>query len=448
MATPPTFNLFIPGTWETSEYAESTQATGMLKPAAQTVAATHTNATVHFLPYMARAFDNGQTYAESKATAIESAEAVLSDFATRHPDARFTITGFSQGADAAGDLAAKIGNGNGPVPADKVIAVGLLSDPRSGTAGVTTVGPQGSGVGIADPRPEGMGALAGKVSTICSPQDLYCAIDKRSHPLLGVIGTALGKDAAAAQDAVDDAINVVSTLASIDFPRIQANATSLQTAVESGNLALAQDAARSLNELLEPMVALASIVDYQQVAQVLALIPDQTGVLKAAAALCEVLARTDIRLAADVFGQVQEIGWQVADTAGADGMSALDAARKVVSGVDILELGKDAASIFSLTPRAGEAVELVSQDMWKRGGELVTVLSTTAITRPASIIHDALRAEQFLTSNAHSAYGSFVVDAHGTTAVQWLGDWLATSISEAANTYAPTTSDPTVKAAP
>ncbi|GAB4585605.1 hypothetical protein Ntsu_34370 [Nocardia sp. IFM 10818] len=194
-----TFNLFIPGTWETDEKADPTRPVGMLGPIAEAVEREQgAESEIFFTPYIARAFDDGHTYADSKNTAILNAGNVLRDYFTRCPDALFTITGYSQGADAAGDIASAIGNDRGPVPADRVLAVGLLSDPAAGTAGETVVGPRPVGTGIADPRPLGMGALTGRVSSICHPEDLYCAISKSDSPLLGLLGSVLSKTSSGA----------------------------------------------------------------------------------------------------------------------------------------------------------------------------------------------------------------------------------------------------------
>ncbi len=161
-----TFNLLIPGTWETDENADPHQPVGILAPVADAITAAHGDrAQVYTLPYMARAFDNGHTYADSKLDALTKAEAVLTDVARRCTNTKFTITGYSQGADAAGDLASQIGNDTGPVPADRVLAVGLLADPGAGTKGAAIVGPRTSGHGIADPRPQGMGTLSGTRAT-------------------------------------------------------------------------------------------------------------------------------------------------------------------------------------------------------------------------------------------------------------------------------------------
>lgn len=45
---------------------------------------------------MARAFDNGHTYADSKADAVSRATRVLEDVAQACPGAKFTLTGYSQ----------------------------------------------------------------------------------------------------------------------------------------------------------------------------------------------------------------------------------------------------------------------------------------------------------------------------------------------------------------
>lgn len=228
-----TFNLFIPGTWETAEDADPSIPVGMLKPIAHSIADTNGSAAqVHTLPYMARAFDNGKTYADSKSDGLTKAKDAIAEIATKCSDTKFTITGYSQGADIAGDLASEIGNGSGPIKAEQVLAVGLLADPGSGTNGEAVIGPKPSGEGIADPRPQGMGKLSGRVASICDPKDLYCSIQKGSSPLLGSLGSVLTKAPSAGVDGqVGDNSHLATALTS-DFS--QADLPSLATA--TGNL--------------------------------------------------------------------------------------------------------------------------------------------------------------------------------------------------------------------
>lgn len=242
----PVFNLFIPGTWETDQTADPNQPVGMLAPIAEALETKNSGRVQNYtLPYMARAFDNGRTYADSKKDAISRAETVLRSYREQCSTAKFTITGYSQGADAAGDLASAIGNGRGPVPAESVLAVGLLADPGSGTSGSATVGPRSAGEGIGDPRPDGMGALSGRVASICDPGDMYCSIDKQDNPLLGSLGTILSKARMTGDsDSPDTSTSEVQSLASaltsdfsdVDLGNLSTDVSSVVDQVQSGKI--------------------------------------------------------------------------------------------------------------------------------------------------------------------------------------------------------------------
>ncbi|ASR03861.1 Cutinase [Gordonia rubripertincta] len=381
--TVPTFNLFIPGTWETDAAADPTHATGALAGVADSISRTHgDSATIYFLPYMARAFDNGRTYADSKATAIANTSKVLADRAEADPDLKFTISGYSQGADAAGDLAAAIGNGDGPIPADKVLAVGLLADPGNGTVGQETVGPRRRGIGIADPRPEGMGRLSGKVTSICAPSDLYCSIDKRRHPVLGKIGTVLSEGAEDVADAVETAIDVIRAITRIDYAGLGADIRRLPQLIGVGDLRSAHQVAGRVNTQLRPFVKLADKVDYAKTAR----IPDQTGLAKVGASICRVLDRVDIERSADLVGEVQELTWTAAGTVGAR-VGAASIPDTEVSAEEVLELGKELASLVADTTvdasddedagegNSGVLSELISPEFKELGKELARIVT-------------------------------------------------------------------------
>ncbi|MCT7293694.1 cutinase family protein (plasmid) [Rhodococcus pyridinivorans] len=263
-----TFNLFIPGTWETDENADPSQPVGMLKPIADALENTHGSAVeVYTLPYMARAFDNGHTYADSKADAVSKAKQVLADVANSCPRTKFTMIGYSQGADAAGDIASDIGNGRGPVDASRVLAVGLLADPGAGTKGSATVGPRTSGQGIADPRPQGMGALSGRVASICDPGDLYCSIEKGSSPLLGSLGSILSKSSSVgavptAESGVHTqlAAALTSDFSDADLPALGTEVATVGQQLTAPTVDIDQvaDTARSIAKTLAPLTDLLS----------------------------------------------------------------------------------------------------------------------------------------------------------------------------------------------
>ncbi|MDV7088995.1 cutinase family protein [Rhodococcus opacus] len=269
-----TFNLFIPGTWETNEHADPARPVGMLAPVAAAIEAQNgARAQIYTLPYMARAFDNGHTYADSKADAVHKATAVLKSYVDECRGAKVTITGYSQGADAAGDLASAIGNARGPVDADQVLGVALLADPGAGTKGAATVGPKTSGEGIAGPRSEGMGKLAGRVASICDPNDLYCSIRKGANPFLGSLGSILSKTpgndntgagAGADRGGGDAAVAaaLTSDFSGADLPGLGSNVDALATQLRGtdtgGSIDVHQiaDTATSLSKTLGPLVEL------------------------------------------------------------------------------------------------------------------------------------------------------------------------------------------------
>ncbi|MEN2514310.1 cutinase family protein [Gordonia polyisoprenivorans] len=432
--TAATFNLFIPGTWETDDAADPTSATGMLEPVANRIAADHgAGAVVYFLPYMARAFDNGQSYATSKSTAVANASQILREHAAVHPGASYTITGYSQGADAAGDLAAAIGHGDGPVTADRVRAVALLADPRSGTDGEQTVGPTSTGTGIADPRPQGMGALAGKVITICHPDDLYCSIDKDRNPVLGQIGSALGTTTEETESALTRTADAMSTLASLDMAGIADNADRLRESLVAGDLRAAHQISGTLNNQLRPLVTLAAAIDYGTVADVLTVIPDETGMTTAAAALARILDRVDIERTADVVGRIQELSWYVLGrlTPSDAVLTTPDVTTSAGDVVDITrELGSLANDFVTGRSAGPSGTPLVSTELTDAASALARVIAAHAIADPAAVITDAVTAADFAASDAHVDYRSFVVDDHGTTALDWIGTWLSSRIDE------------------
>lgn len=263
-----TFSLFIPGTWETDENADPGQPVGMLEPIADALQNAHGSAVeVYTLPYMARAFDNGHTYADSKADAVSKAKQVLADVANSCPRTKFTMIGYSQGADAAGDIASGIGNGRGPIDASRVLGVGLLADPGAGTKGSVTVGPRTSGQGIADPRPQGMGALSGRVASICDPGDLYCSIEKGSSPLLGSLGSILSKSSsvgdvptAAPDGNTQLAAALTSDFSDADLPALGTEVASLGQQLTAPTVDLDQvaDTAQSIAKTLAPLTDLLS----------------------------------------------------------------------------------------------------------------------------------------------------------------------------------------------
>ncbi|MFX1760627.1 cutinase family protein [Rhodococcus sp. As11] len=619
----PTFNLLIPGTWETDENADPAVPVGMLAPVAHALQSAHGDAVeVYTLPYMARAFDNGHTYADSKADAVSRATRVLEDVAQSCPRTKFTLTGYSQGADAAGDLASDIGNGRGPVDASRVLAVGLLADPGAGTPGTATVGPRTSGHGIADPRPQGMGTLSGRVASICDPGDLYCSIEKTSNPLIGSLGSILSKtpslgnvttpgsnaqlagaltadfsdadlpalradvarlgrqitaqsvdfgqvaasaqsiestlapladlltsgaanpaatgqlgaapvgtaehhaydvltragesDLAGAVDAaveiadtarmltgnespslptsapemraltenvdaltgqigplasapadvlassssvlsvlkptvvIDQVLNVVTGVSSLDMPGILHNLTVLPQKVAALDARGAHQVAGELNNQFSPLVEMAAGVDLRWVAQVLAVIPDPSGATQIAALVASILSNVDVIRLATIVGQIQEIAWSAVEKVLPPPGIAPDPVGAAATMTGLLPVGLDLASVATdmlsgkptktapeLLGRTTHAASptITNQDanldLWQLSDPLVELSQSQGADDLASLVSEGLSAASFLASNAHTNYNTLVVDNAGRSAIRWLSDWLNLQIGRA-----------------
>lgn len=168
---PGTYALAIPGTWETGQSGPSQP--GMLSGVVNTLRANGVRA--DYVSYAATAFPwEGETYGASKNQAVAAANLMIQTMALQCPSTTFALVGYSQGADAAGDVAAGIGTGAGVIPPDKLVAVGLLSDPRRAESD-TLIGPPVQGSGVGGARPGGFGWVSPVVRTFCVTGDLYCS---------------------------------------------------------------------------------------------------------------------------------------------------------------------------------------------------------------------------------------------------------------------------------
>ncbi|AXK87081.1 cutinase family protein [Nocardia farcinica] len=167
---PSLYVVAIPGTWETGH--EKQPQPGMLSGVTRGLPR---NVDVDYVTYAATAFPwEGEVYGNSKKEAVSAARGLIGAMAQRCGGTRMALVGYSQGADAAGDLAAEIGTGLGVVPPDRLAGVGLISDPRRSPTDVQ-VGPPAPGAGASGPRPGGFGWVSDRVRTICAVDDLYCA---------------------------------------------------------------------------------------------------------------------------------------------------------------------------------------------------------------------------------------------------------------------------------
>lgn len=167
---PSLYVVAIPGTWETGH--DKPPGPGMLSGVTNGLPR---GTQVDYVTYAATAFPwEGDVYARSKKQAVDAARGLISDKLAACGNTKAALVGYSQGADAAGDLAAEIGTGFSPIRADRIAAVGLISDPRRSPTDIQ-VGPHAQGAGGGGARPGGFGWLHERTRTICAVDDLYCA---------------------------------------------------------------------------------------------------------------------------------------------------------------------------------------------------------------------------------------------------------------------------------
>ncbi|MFI6368303.1 cutinase family protein [Nocardia sp. NPDC050630] len=201
---PTVAGIFVPGTWETSVDADPTRPRGLLAPVAAELENQFGDKFEDRFPaYAARAMD-GMSYGDSEAQGVAAAKSALSEIANRCRATKFIIAGYSQGADAAGDLASEIGCDQTPIPPQRVLAVGLIADPKQGTQGGKLVGPQVNGTGIRGTRPTGFCQLSAVTAQLCEQRDRYCATDAASNPILAGLGKALSQPTSASTAASTD----------------------------------------------------------------------------------------------------------------------------------------------------------------------------------------------------------------------------------------------------
>ncbi|WP_137726577.1 cutinase family protein [Prescottella subtropica] len=121
----------VPGTFETGPTADPTVPVGLLAQVTEPlVASMGDSVTATFIPYASDASVNGTSYLRSVSMGVQATLATMEDVAARCPQSRQILTGFSQGAEIAGDVATAIGQKRTSIDPDSVVGVALFSDPK------------------------------------------------------------------------------------------------------------------------------------------------------------------------------------------------------------------------------------------------------------------------------------------------------------------------------
>lgn len=136
-------------------------------------------------------------YKQASATGYNKARATVTRLANACPDARFSFTGYSLGADIAARLTSDIAHGRGPIAPEKVSGVALFANPYQGDNGaVLSHGTSPHACGSLGPLPEGYGELGPRVLEICNAGDLVCNMNEAHR---GLVSPAMRTNLAAGQ---------------------------------------------------------------------------------------------------------------------------------------------------------------------------------------------------------------------------------------------------------
>ncbi|GAB3134130.1 cutinase family protein [Tsukamurella serpentis] len=206
--------LSFPGTWESSAADDPMRPTANPRSLMLSVSNPlqkrypRTRAEVWTLNYTAQFHnpiavppDGQMTYQASRQQGTDRAVAQITKVSQRCPRTAFVFVGFSQGATIAGNIAASIGAGRGPIAAERLLGVGLISDSRRVQGEGRAIGPDPagegvevtfsgfsfSGVDLQGKRDGGFGSVNDRVVTICGSNDPIC-----NQPRGGLLGLATG----------------------------------------------------------------------------------------------------------------------------------------------------------------------------------------------------------------------------------------------------------------
>ncbi|MDT5370584.1 MAG: hypothetical protein QOC62_5015 [Mycobacterium sp.] len=206
----------IPGTWESSSQQDplnpSQFPNALLLNVTRPLAEQFGNGRLqtYTVPYIAQfhrplSGDNDVDYDVSRRNGTDATRTAVADMSRKCPLTSYLIVGFSQGAVIGGDITGDIGNGRGPVAADRVLGVALISDGRREPGVGRDVGPNPEGEGaeitlhgvpfipsgmtMTGQRDGGFGALTDRTFEICGEGDLICAAPAEAFNPLNLPGT-------------------------------------------------------------------------------------------------------------------------------------------------------------------------------------------------------------------------------------------------------------------
>ncbi|MGW3541422.1 cutinase family protein [Nocardia niigatensis] len=399
--------ILAPGTWETRFDADPTVPVGMLRPIGDGLQRQFgSDITVLYAPYAASAFDQGLSYAQSLSTLEARLHQMASSLCS---STRVFLAGYSQGADGIGDFATEIGNGEGPISADRVVGVGLLADPHRDPKTTLSLGTPQPGHGIAGTRGQDFGALTDRVRTLCADGDLYCSLNAATSPFLSALGRVLSGDPAMISSLIPAGTDPSTLLAqavkvgagwaatAANLPTILKSVANLPDLIQAGDISGAHQVASDLNVALAPMVQAAAGVDLPLIGSVIraAAAIDPSGWTGAASVIADALTQIDILKIAGDVGRMQETLWHAVESFTRNDGAAVAAALATLTpaGLDL------AGSVI------GPFTNAVRGDLRVAAQTLLSIGGPESINDLLELSRQGVDMATFYASNAHVDYG-------------------------------------------
>ncbi|MFE2995368.1 cutinase family protein [Nocardia sp. NPDC059246] len=399
--------ILAPGTWETRFDADPMVPVGMLRPIGDGLQRQYgSDITVLYAPYAASAFDQGLSYAQSLSTLESRLHQMASSLCG---STRVFLAGYSQGADGIGDFATEIGNGEGPISADRVVGVGLLADPHRDPRTTLSLGDPQPGHGIAGTRSQDFGALTDRVRTLCVEGDLYCSLNAATSPFLFALGRVLSGDSAMIASLIPagtdpgtllaQAVKVGAgwTATAANLPAILHSLTNLPDLIQAGDISGAHEIASNLNMALAPMVQAAAGVDLPLIGSVIraAAAIDPSGWTAVASVIADALTQIDILRIAGNVGHMQETLWRAVESLTRNDASgaAAEVATLAPAGLDL------AGSVL------GPLTNAVRGDLRVAAQTLLSIGGIDSINDLLELSRQGVDMATFYASKAHVDYG-------------------------------------------
>lgn len=412
----------VPGTTQTTPDADPAKPVGVLASILEPLKQ-HSKVPMRtfYTPYPATIVGgtDGGGYLASKTAGIDSANAHITQVAAHCPKTVFMLTGYSQGADIAGDIASAIGRNMGAIPADKLLGVTLVADPSQSPVGQPTIGLNRPGMGFAGVRKDGFGSLTTRngILSLCDPKDYYCNLPQADTVMrfIGHLGSHLD-----ASDPAGSAQKLATIfMAGLIAPAVAAITQILQLVndpklipnLASRGIAFAKALTTQLFWLGGPQVAAAASGLVNTATRVVSLIKSRQWT-----AIPALIAETATK--ATAVGTALS---QMRDSTATINTSGFGPIGTSLTRPDTMNIASVATAVLNAISTASGGIGTKST-----GAFGSTYSQFTAATVAAALKHFA----EFIQGGYHSNYASSALDKAGHTGVQIAQKYFANQLGK------------------